>query len=133
VTFTLISESGVETLRSAAATVSEALWQSGIVLYAADRLQPASGAPLTAGLTVTLRRSRVVTIRTAAGEIHTRTAADTVGEALVEAHLPPQGLDYSQPPVASPLPVDGFIRLVRVQESALVEQTPLPFETNIRP
>jgi uncharacterized protein YabE (DUF348 family) len=133
VTFTLQSESGEETLHSAAATVSEALWQSGIVLYAADRLHPAPGAPLTAGLTVTLQRSRAVTIRTAAGEIHTRTAAATVGETLAEAHLPLQGLDYTQPAAASPLPADGLIRLVRVQESVLVEQTPLPFETDYQP
>jgi len=129
VTFTLQSESGAEILRSAAATVSEALWQSGIVLHAADRLQPAAGAPLTAGLVVTLQRSHLLTIRTAAGEIHIRSAAATVGEALAEAHLPLQGLDYTQPAAASPLPADGTIRLVRVQESVLIEQTPLPFET----
>jgi uncharacterized protein YabE (DUF348 family) len=129
VTITLQSESGEEILHSAAATVSEALWQSGIVLHAADRIQPAPGASLTADLTITLRRSRAVTIRTAAGEIHTRTAAATVGEALAEAHLPLQGLDYTLPPAGSSLPEDGFIRLVRVQESVLIEQTPLPFET----
>jgi uncharacterized protein YabE (DUF348 family) len=88
VTLTLVTESGEETLRSAAATVSEALWQSGITLHAADRLQPAPDTPLTEGLTVTLQQSREVTIRTAAGEIHTRTAAASVGEALAEAHLP---------------------------------------------
>ena len=129
VTFILLSDRGEEIIRSAAATLSEALWQSGIILYAADRLQPAPSTPLTAGLTVTLQRSRPVTLRTADGEIYTRSAASTVGEALAEAHLPLQGLDYTQPPADSPLPADGLIRLVRVQESVLVEQTPLPFET----
>lgn len=133
VTFTLQSEGGEELLHSAAATVGEALWQSGIVLYVADRLNPGPGAPLTAGLIVSLHRSRMVTIRTAAGETRLRTAAATVGDALVEAHLPLQGLDYSRPAADSPLPADGLIRLVRVQESVLIEQTPLPFETEYQP
>jgi resuscitation-promoting factor RpfB len=132
-TFTLETDQGAETLRSAAGTVGEALWQSGIVLYAADRLEPGASTPLIAGLTVRLQRSQPVTIRTAAGVIQTRTAAATVGEALAEAHLPLQGLDYTQPPAASTLPADGLIRLVRVQESVLVEQTPLPFETLSQP
>jgi resuscitation-promoting factor RpfB len=130
VTFTLQTDAGViETYRSAAATVSEALWQSGITLYAADRLQPDPEAPLTAGLAVRLQRARPVTIHTADGEVHTRSAAGTVGEVLAEAHLSPQGLDYSQPAVDAPLPADGSIRLIRVQESVLIEEMPLPFKT----
>ncbi len=128
VTFTLQSGADVETLHSSAATVGQALWQSGIVLYAADRLQPPSGAPLTAGLVVNLARSQAVTIHTASGETHLRSAASTVGEALAEAHLSPQGLDYTQPPVDAPLPADGLIRLVRVQETVIIEETPLPFD-----
>jgi len=133
VSFTLQSDAGQETLRSSAATVSEALWQSGIILNAADRLQPAPNTPLTAGLAVKLQRSHPVTIRTASAEILIRSAASTVGEALAEAHLSPQGLDYAQPPVDAPIPADGLIRLVRVQESVLIEQTPLPFETESQP
>jgi uncharacterized protein YabE (DUF348 family) len=133
VAFTLKSDGRQEILHSAAATVAEALWQSGIVLFAADRVQPPPATPLTAGLTVTLQRSRPVTIRTASAEIQLRSAAATVGEVLAEAHLSPQGLDTTQPPVGSPVPADGLIRLVRVQESVLIEQTPLPFETEYQP
>jgi 3D (Asp-Asp-Asp) domain-containing protein len=60
-------------------------------------------------------------------------AAATVGEALSAAGLAAQGLDYSQPPLESPLPVDGQIRLVRVDESIQLEQKLLPFETFYQP
>ncbi len=133
VSFSFVDENGEKTLRSAASTVGEALWQNGIVLHAADRLEPPPGAALTEGLTVTLHASHEVTIRTASGDVRTRTSAATVGEALVEAHLALQGLDYTQPPATSPLPADGLIRLVRVQESVIVEQTQLPFETESQP
>lgn len=132
VPFLFRSDTGEETLRSAASTIGEALWQAGIVLYAADRLDPASDTPLSPDLIVTLQRSRPITIRSASGEVQLRTAASTVGEALVDANLPLQGLDYTQPPADSPVPADGLIRLVRVQESLLVEQTPLPFETEFQ-
>jgi len=38
-------------------------------------------------------------------------------------------LDYSLPAADAPLPEDGLIRLVRVREEVIIEQTPLEFET----
>jgi 3D (Asp-Asp-Asp) domain-containing protein len=43
------------------------------------------------------------------------------------------GLDYSLPDVDEPLPDDGRIQLVRVREEIVIEQEPLPFETNYEP
>jgi uncharacterized protein YabE (DUF348 family) len=131
--FTLQDGAETLTLRSAAPTLGQALWEAGIQLAAADRLAPSPETALTPGLQATLARARPVTIQTHAQTIAARTAAATVGEALAEAGLAPQGLDYSQPAADQPIPADGAIRLVRVQETVLIEQAPLPFETVEQP
>jgi 3D (Asp-Asp-Asp) domain-containing protein len=58
-----------------------------------------------------------------------RSSADTVGEALLEAGIGLQGLDYSLPDPQSPVPANGIIRVVRVEEKVLLEVEPIPFET----
>jgi len=121
------------TIYSAAATLGQALWEAGITLYNSDRISPGLETPLSGSLQATLTRSREVVIQTKSGQVKTRLAAATVGEALIAAGLAPQGLDYSQPPLESPLPVDGQIRLVRVEESVQLEQKLLPFETLYQP
>ncbi len=102
-------------------------------LYAADRLVPGASTPLTPGLSATLTSSRSVTIQTQYGDVSVRTPAVTVGEALADAHLAPQGLDYSMPSSAELIPSSDKIRLVRVTEQVLIEQSPLPFEKEFQP
>ena len=122
-----------ENLSSTAATLGSALWAGGYSLFVSDQLVPPADTPLTPGLSATLTRSRPVTIETQTGHVNIRTAVGTVGEALEAAHLTPQGLDYSIPALTDPLPSNGIIRLIRVTEQVLVEQTPLPFETQFQP
>lgn len=116
-------------LTTTAATVGQALWEAGYTLFAADALRPPANTPLTAGLVISLEPSRLLTIQTRSGQVALRTAASTVGEALSQAGLSPQGLDYSSPPSDAPLPADGRIRLSRVTETLMIEQEYLPFET----
>ena len=125
--------SQARTIYSAAATLGQALWEAGITLYNSDRISPGLETPLSGSFQATLTRSREVVIQTKSGQVKTRLAAASVGEALNAAGLAPQGLDYSQPPLESPLPVDGQIRLVRVEESVQLEQKLLPFETLYQP
>ena len=122
-----------ENLNSTAATLGSALWAAGYSIYASDQLVPSPDTPLTSGLSASLVRSRQVTIQTQTGLVMIRTAASTVGAALEAAHLSPQGLDYSLPEPAAPIPSSGKIRLVRVTEQVLVEQTPLSFKTEYQP
>ena len=124
----------VHTINSAAATLGQALWETGIRLYAADRLSLPPETPLDpagAGqpLEVSLIRSQELVIRVGASRIRTRVAAATIGEALARAGIPLQGLDTTRPTEDSPLPADGRIRLVQVRENVIIEESPLPFET----
>ncbi len=50
---------------STASTIGEALAELGLVFYEGDRVQPALGAPLGAGQTVVIERSKPVAIATA--------------------------------------------------------------------
>jgi uncharacterized protein YabE (DUF348 family) len=120
-------------LSSTAPALGDALWEAGINYIEADRLDPPASTPLQAGLQASLRRASPLTIHTQEGDIASLTTATTVGSALVEAGLALQGLDYSIPDPTQPVPAGSEIRLVRVREEVLIEQTPLPFETQYQP
>lgn len=115
--------------QTAARTVAEALWQAGYRLTGADRVEPPLAAPITAGLRITLFRARAITIQADGQTVTGWTQADTVEAALAEAGAPLVGLDYTVPAADGPVPADGVIRVVRVRETVLTEQTLIPRET----
>jgi uncharacterized protein YabE (DUF348 family) len=131
--FSLMDGDQTYTFTSSASTLGQALWEAGITYTTADRLTPPASTPLHPGLEASLQRSRPVTIHTLAGDSSLYTTAATVGEALADAGLALQGLDYSLPEPGESIPADGNIRLVRVREEVWIEQTPLPFETQYQP
>ena len=133
ISFTLTVDGKSQTLTSTAPTLGSAIWDAGYQLFEADQLVPPADTPLTQGLAANLTHSNQVTIQTQTGYIVIRTAAPTVAEALKSAHLLPQGLDYSLPSPDEPIPANREIRLVRVTEQVLVEQSPLSFETEYQP
>jgi resuscitation-promoting factor RpfB len=125
---------------STAATLGAALWEAGIRLHAADRLSPPPHTPLNlpqASANLKMRpkleaaiiRAKAYTIRSGEQGLPVRSAAATVGELLAESGHAPQGLDYSIPAATEPLTDLKEVRVVRVRESVMIEQAPLPFET----
>jgi uncharacterized protein YabE (DUF348 family) len=120
--------SGRTVFYSAAPTLGAALWDAGIPLLQADRLSLPLNTPLNAPVTLTLRRSVPFTIQSGDTRITTLSSAETVGEALVEAGVSLQGSDYSQPAEDQPLPSDSTVRVVRVREEIILQQTTIPFE-----
>jgi uncharacterized protein YabE (DUF348 family) len=117
-----------QVIRTAAATVGEALWTSDYQLYAGDSVVPGLDAPVAAGLTIQLTRSQVVTVHADGHDTQGRTHAATVGQALSELGLALVGEDYSTPAEGQPLPADGHIRVVRVREAVLTDQQLIPFD-----
>jgi uncharacterized protein YabE (DUF348 family) len=130
---TILDGPGSLSFFSSATTLAQALSEVGITLHAEDHLSLPPETPLTHPITARLERSVQLTIHLQNRQVQFRSAASTVGEALAEAGLALEGLDYSQPPADSPLPPDGQIRLVRVQEVVAVGQEPIPFETEQQP
>jgi uncharacterized protein YabE (DUF348 family) len=124
-----LTENG-ETLRflSTAATLGAALQEKGIIIQASDRLEPGFDTPLTqTPLLATLQCAQPITIQTQTGTLTSLVLAETTGEALAQAGMALQGLDYSIPDASAPLPADGQIRVVHVSEEISLETEPLPF------
>lgn len=120
-------------ITTTAATVGAALREAGIALRAGDRIEPAPETPLAGGLSVSLDRARPVTMTIGDRRLTAWTPAETVGEALLDGGLGLQGLDYSLPPAGDPVPPEGEIRVVRVEEEILLEQVTVPFDTLTQP
>ncbi len=119
-------------LKSAASTVGQALADKDISLRESDYLNPPPSTPILGPMTIEYRPSAEIEIA-AGGESHYRfTASETVGEALAEAGLSLQGLDYSFPAESEKLPADGKIRVVRVNESIALVQKSIPFNTEVQ-
>ncbi len=134
----LLVEDGRTTRNSAPGpTVGDALWQAGVTLYAADQVVPALSTKLDSigpsPAVIEVIRSRPLVVRADGKETAVRAAGKTVGEALAGAGFALTGLDYSVPAEDEPLPPDGRIRIVRVREEILREQSQIPFERETQP
>ena len=113
--------------RSSAPTLGRALWENNIILTTSDRVNPPLETPLTRDLQVSIRRGQPVQIQTAGQTITISTAADTVGQALDQAGIALQNLDYSVPDENQPITPNQTIRVVRVREEIQLQSTTIPF------
>jgi len=133
VTLTLVTPQGMQPLETSAQSVGQALSEAGYSIYAADRLDPPAGAPITEGMTVTYQPAQPITVTADGVQVQARSSAANVGQALAEAGLPLTGLDYSIPSESAPLPADGQVRLVRVVESVALTQKSIAYSTRTEP
>ena len=120
------------TFLTTARTLGEALLQKGIVLYAADVIEPPLDTPIKPGLSATIERSRPVTLYADGKVRQTRTRAKTVSDLLKDEGLSLGALDYTRPSLTQSLSNNMRVTLVRVQESDIVEQEPIAFELQYR-
>jgi uncharacterized protein YabE (DUF348 family) len=125
-------QDGDQNVTTSTGWLGMALWQAGYRLnstqVAFDLFQP-----VESGLEVTLPESRAVTITVDGGKIDLNVSADNVGEALARAGISLQDLDYSVPGERKPVPDDGRIKVVRVREEMVFEQSSIPFEVQSTP
>ena len=115
---------------SSAPTLGQALVEAGINLKTSDSLQPAASTPLTEPISAVVITAKPITISLGEEQMQVYSSAATVGDALAEAGLALQNLDYSEPTVGQPLPVDGVVRIVRVIESVELTQEIVPHDTD---
>jgi uncharacterized protein YabE (DUF348 family) len=129
VTVTLVTPQGQQTLQTSAFTVGEALEEAGIQLLTSDKLDLPANTPLNKPLTINYVPSHQLTISADGKVLKIQSSARTVGEALAEAGIPLLGLDHSLPSENEALPSDGKVKVVRVTESVILAQKPIPFGT----
>jgi uncharacterized protein YabE (DUF348 family) len=132
--------SGQQQLRSSAFTIGEALNETSIWLRAGDQTSYSLIAPLSSlhgtfpwdETPIILVPTQTLTLTSSGGQVQITSSARTVSEALAQAGIPLLGLDYSVPAENEPLPSDGQIRVVRVSESVLLAQKPIPYESELQ-
>jgi uncharacterized protein YabE (DUF348 family) len=137
VTVTISSPQGEQQIQTSAFTVGEALDEANYQVQAEDRVDPPINSSISSHLvsnsplTIYYSPSRALTITADGKTIQTQSSAQTVGEALAEAGIPLLGLDQAIPSEKEALPLDGNIRIVRVTESVILAQKPIPFESEL--
>ena len=133
VAITIASPQGEQIIQTSAFTVGEALQEAGMQLSANDKVDPPLNSPIprSSDSPITIYPSRELTVSVDGKVVQFRSSAKTVGEALAEAGIPLLGLDYSLPSENEALPVNGQVKAVRVGESILLAQKPIPFESEL--
>lgn len=129
VTIHVEDEGEAQEFLTASETVGEALFESGVTLYLADRVSPDTNTPVTADMTITIQRSSPISIVADGVTLETRAQGQTVADALVSAGVTLMGLDYSIPDETSPLQPGIVIRVIRVTEKVEAVQEAIPYET----
>ena len=131
VTVTLNTPERQEQIRTSAFTVAEALVEASVWLDAGDLVDPPLKSQIEEDMTIIVKSSQRLTISVDNRTVMVQSSAWTVGEALAEAGIPLHGLDYSLPSENEALPPDGQIQIVRVSESVLLAQRPIPFDVEL--
>lgn len=130
----MLEEGGVRTtLTSHAKTVGEAILEAGIQLYRADFVVPDPAMPLQHGMHIQLDRSVPVNVHVDGHTLRTRTHRARVGEVLADLGVTVNGQDFTEPALDDPLVQDMTIEVFRVTESMVVEQSPIPFDSEWQP
>ena len=124
---TLRMDGKTETFYSGAETLGKALWERNIYLKESDFISEDVNETLAGPVTTEIIRGEPVRFKVGEEEFTRSVAAKTVGQALAEAGLSLQMLDFSRPDIDAPIPENRVIRLVRVREEVLAEETAIPY------
>jgi resuscitation-promoting factor RpfB len=130
---TIIANGETNAVTSSSTTVIDALWQAGVQVKPGDWLSVDPASPMEAELVIGYEAAAAVVIQVGEEQVTIHSAADTVGQALAEAGIALQGLDYSQPAEDQPIPPDRTIRVIQVREEIQIEETLIPFESQSAP
>ena len=117
----------VERFYSSASTLGAALWEKKIGVLSGDKISLPLESPLNEPLAASIQHGQAVSIRTGDQAIEVVIAADTVGEALASAGILLQDKDFSTPSEDEPIPQDRIIKVTRVSEETILEDTVIPF------
>ena len=109
--------------------VGDALFEAGITLYLADQVSPDLSAPVSAGMSIQIKRAQPVNITADGITVETRVLGTTVDDALSAADLALVGQDYTIPAENTPLLPGMRIRVIRVTEESVNEETTQAYET----
>lgn len=117
------------TILTSARTVGQALWENQIMVSASDFISLPLETVIDRALEIEIQRSNLITIQVDGKQITSSASAQTVGDALAQAGISLQNLDYSIPAEKETLPTDGVIQVVRVSEEIQIIEEIIPYGT----
>lgn len=126
---TIVEEDARHVFYTSAGNVAAALQDAGIALGPEDRVEPAPTTTLVADMQIVIYRPVPVTIHADGRVVHRRIGQGNVGEALAAAGIVVQPPDYTRPGLEAPVQPDMVIDVVRITESFVDEDEPIPYDT----
>lgn len=128
-TITFIDDGAERSVRTAAATVGEALAEAGVSWSTADTLDPPPDTPVEAEMTVTLQRARPYRIVVDGQTLEASSDHTVVADILAEAGVALGELDRTQPARDTAIRPGDMIQIIRVTERFETTDDPIPYET----
>ena len=126
---TIVDGDDVIELTSHGQTVGETLVEAGVTLFLADVVTPDISTTLSRGMVVVISRSKPLTIVVDGERIQTRTVAQSIADAVADAGITLAGLDYTFPALDAPVVANTSVRVIRVTEEPVTEETTASYET----
>jgi uncharacterized protein YabE (DUF348 family) len=114
---------------SSGTTLGDVLWQNGEQLIQADLLSTPFEQIAVEVSKINLQRARYVTVEIGGMQFKGMSAGQKVSQGLDDVGLILEGLDYSIPSEDEVLPVDGKLKVMRVDEAVELQQSLIPYET----
>ena len=128
-TLQLVDGGRQQQIETTSQTVGEALFDAGVTLYIADEVAPDLNATVTPDMVIRITRAQPLYVIADGAVVETRAQGQTVVDALAEAGVALVGQDYAMPGENAPLLPGMRIRVIRVSEEMITEETTQPFET----
>ena len=132
-TVTIVDGEQRQTVQTGAGTVGALLAEIDLVLGEQDVADPPLDTPLQDGMEVQIRRAIPLTIQVDGQSLAVFSSGRTTAELLANAGIVLGELDTVTPGLAEPLRPGDVVKIVRVREEVLVEDTEVPFQTVYQP
>ena len=114
-----------------AQTVAEALHERGLIIYEGDYVFPDLHTRISPGLNVSIERSKPIVLDVAGDRWSLRTRLLTVRDVLEQQQVNLGIKDYVVPEPRTSIASHLELKVVRVRDEYLVEDTMIPFETRV--
>jgi uncharacterized protein YabE (DUF348 family) len=129
----ILSDGQTLQFSSAASTLGGAMLENNFHLRRSDRMTGIFSQLLDQPASLVVKTARPVSLTVDGNTRRGLSAGATVGQVLADLGVSLQALDISNPPEEYPLPEDGNIRVVRVREEIVLQETRLPYESSLQP
>jgi uncharacterized protein YabE (DUF348 family) len=128
-TISVIEGSSKQTVSSPGPALGNAVWAAGLFVSPADFLSAPYTGLAVDGSAIAVKTAVPVQVQVDGATLSGKSAAATVGQVLAELGVSLQGLDRASPAEDQPLPADGKIKVIRVREEIVLNQTSIPYKT----